>query len=91
MKINTLFKRAFLFVMLAASANGAFATSTTYYSKCDASVATGERKRICIHHQRDSNILFINIITKAKFITEQVIILGTFIIFMLNRNQVLYL
>ena len=43
MKINTLFKRTFLFVMLAASANWAFATSTTYYySKCDASVATGE-------------------------------------------------
>jgi hypothetical protein len=41
MKINTLFKRAFLFVMLAASANGAFAGETTYYSKCDASVATG--------------------------------------------------
>jgi hypothetical protein len=43
MKINTLFKRTFLFVMLAASANWAFASST-YYSKCDASVATGKGK-----------------------------------------------
>jgi hypothetical protein len=41
MKINTLCKRAFLIATLAASANGAFATSTTYYSRCDASVATG--------------------------------------------------
>jgi hypothetical protein len=44
MKINTLFKRAFLIVVLAASADGAFAGGTTYYSKCDASVATGSGK-----------------------------------------------
>jgi hypothetical protein len=50
MKINTLFKRTFLFVMLAASANWAFASST-YYSKCDASVATGYWDGVCFSHR----------------------------------------
>jgi hypothetical protein len=51
MKINTLFKRAFLFVMLAASANGAFAGGSTLIiiQNVTLRLLQVKRKRICSH------------------------------------------
>jgi hypothetical protein len=96
MKINTLFKRTFLFVMLAASANGAFAgSSPTYYSKCDASVATGSGNCICIHQitrlpQNQLPMDQLQLINKIQLYSVTSILLRILIIFMPKQEQVTF-